>query len=189
MKKPAVVVIGILLLLIPLPIYLFAQQNTAAQQQPEGIVVREAIAGGSHYIVYAYDDTLYLKHTNQNTTTPLRKVTGQFDPILKTFSSNAVTDFAYLPGTSLIDPASLRLGISPSIPYTYDSTIENSSAYLETLRQDGWRTIGLYSTPKYIDTYLEKKATLARVIILKNSIKVFHDIQGRLPDPEQFVRE
>ncbi|WP_239617497.1 hypothetical protein [Cohnella mopanensis] len=193
MKKPVAVVIGILLTLIPLPIYFLAQQHSAAQQnslaqqQSEGTIVREASANGSHYIVYAKGDTLYLKETNANTTTPLRKVTGQVAPIMKISSSKPVAEFAYLTETSLIDPSSLRLNIHPSIPYTYDSTLENTSAYLETLHQDGWRTIGLYATTNYIDIYLEKKAIVSRVIVLKNSIKVFHDIQGPLPDPEQFV--
>lgn len=86
----------------------------------------------------------------------------------------AVANYKLIYASSLVDPASLGVDIKPSIPYTYDSSLEQSSIYLETLFLDGWTVQNTERGPGYIDYILEKDAAKARVIVLPDSLKVFY---------------
>lgn len=79
--------------------------------------------------------------------------------------------FAYLAENGLIDPESI--GIQKSIPFTFDTTVEQAFVYVETLLAYGWQVVELNSYPQFIDYYLEKDGIVSRVIILEHCMKIF----------------
>ncbi|MFD0671962.1 hypothetical protein [Cohnella sp. GCM10027633] len=95
--------------------------------------------------------------------------------------------FAYLPDTTIIDPASIGAGIEPDIPYTYASELEKTSIYLATMISDGWSNIGTYRDAAYADLYLAKNGIVCRVIAMPDFMKVLYPVRSELPDPERFI--
>ncbi len=167
--------------------YFSASHESEFEKPPEVVVVKEVEAKGKHYINYVQGDTLYLKDMNTMVSTPLRKVTGGVHQLITRKNSTPITSYTYMSGSTLVDPVSLKIGIKQSIPYTYDSALEKSFVYLETLLYDGWEITGLYSDFSYMDYYLKKNNVVARLIILENSMKTFYEIKGTMPDPWTFV--
>lgn len=101
-------------------------------------------------------------------------------PLMMKAKVEAIHTYTYLSGSSLVDPMSLSIGIQQSIPYTYDSNLETASVYLETLLYDGWEIVDSTSDPAYMDYILRKKSTMARVIVLEGSMKIFDEIKGEV---------
>lgn len=85
--------------------------------------------------------------------------------------AKAASTFAYWEENGLIDPESL--GIQRSIPFTFDTTVEQAFVYVETLLANGWSITALDSYPQFIDYYLEKDGVVSRVIILEHCMKIF----------------
>ncbi|THF74753.1 hypothetical protein [Cohnella fermenti] len=162
---------------------------TAGDGASERIVVKEGMASGVRYIQYRIGGNLYVEDTASAKIVELRSASGEERSILTRAAAGAVTDYSYLPGTELVDPVSLQLGITPSIPYTYDASLVGSSRYLDTLLADGWEMRGTYSSSDYIDCYLRKGDIVSRVIVLRSSLKVFYGVNGPLPDPLKYASE
>lgn len=179
---------AILMLIVPLSIYSFNEPNQVKEESMKGVIVREASAGGAHYINYIWEDKLFLEDLNTKVSTLLYNVTGTVRPSFTRRAGYVIPSQTYIFGTQIIDPVSLKIGIKKSIPYTYDSTMENNFIYLDSLLYDGWEIQGYYSDYNYIEYYLKKEKTVVRVIILENSIKIYNDIKGELPDPLKFIK-
>lgn len=177
-----------LLLLIPLCIFLYTPAVATQEKSFTRTITREVETKGAHYIHYVQGDTLYLEDMKAMSKIPLRKVKGEVRQSMVKASGNAIRTYSYLFGSNIVDPVSLNIGMLQSIPYTYDSSIEMSSIYLETLRFDGWEMIGFYSDPNFMDYYFKKNGVFSRVIVLEDSLKIFAGIKGELPDPLMYVR-
>ncbi|MDQ0885043.1 hypothetical protein QFZ81_000131 [Paenibacillus sp. V4I9] len=189
MNKRAVIVGSPLLLLVLAGFYfsLAASHESEIKLPAEVVIVKEVEANGEHYINYVQGDTLFLKDMNTRVSTPLRKVTGGVRQLITRKNGTPITSYTYMSGNTMVDPVSLKIGIKQSIPYTYDSALEKSFVYLETLLYDGWEITGFYSDFSYVDYYLKKNNVVSRLIILENSMKTFYEIKGTMPDPWTYV--
>lgn len=177
----------LLLVLVGFIFYFSASHESENEKPPVVVVVKEVEAKGEHYINYVQGDTLFLKDMNTRVSKQLRKVTSGARQLITRKNSTPITSYTYMTSNTLVDPVSLKIGIKQSIPYTYDSALEKSFVYLETLLYDGWEITGFYSDFSYIDYYLKKNNVVARLIILENSIKIFNEIKGTMPDPWTYV--
>lgn len=85
-----------------------------------------------------------------------------------------VLDHAEIPGTPIIDPVTLGIGIEPSIPFTYNALIGQSAVFLETLFFFDWHIEELQAGEYYLDLLIKKDNTEARIIVMNESLKVLH---------------
>ncbi|QGQ98798.1 hypothetical protein EHS13_29940 [Paenibacillus psychroresistens] len=184
------IMLAILLILFA-TVIIYLLPSKASENEPvlKGIVIKEVEAKGEHYIKYVLGDTVYLEDMNTQISTPLSKATGKVNPRLLRMTGHAVTSYTNIFDTNLIDPVSLKNGIEHSIPYTYNSAMDKSFNYLETLVSDGWKIVGDYSDNTYIDYYIKKNNIVSRVIILEDSMKVFYGIKSELPDPMNYIKD
>ncbi|MDX8360759.1 hypothetical protein [Cytobacillus sp. IB215316] len=153
------------------------------------VVLDEAFIGLDHFIIFTSGEIIYIENVNGNYIEEIQKVNGSIEEAIDILPMESVEKikFSYLTNTDMIDPTTLNIGITSSIPYTYQSDIENSSTYVSTLVNDGWELIAKYRNHTYVDLYFRKNNILARVIILKDKMKIFYNIDGQLPDPWTYI--
>lgn len=91
-----------------------------------------------------------------------------------------VLDHAEIPGTPIIDPVTLGIGIEPSIPFTYNALIGQSAVFLETLFFFDWHIEELQAGEYYLDLLIKKNNTEARIIVMNESLIDFAAAGGSM---------
>lgn len=151
------------------------------------VVVKEAEVDGKRYAGYVKGEGYYVEDIQTKQAVRLRAFQGEGKRAMSRQAAKPASAFSRYEENGLIDPASLEVGIVPSIPYTFDSKPEQSFVYLETLLFDGWTIAGYYSDPQYIDYYLRKENVVIRLIVLEDRLKLFYDIDWKIADPKEYV--
>jgi len=162
----------------------YRERTSASRPETGEVIVREAQAYGSHYRHIVRNGVLYVEHVKEQTRKPIRRFIGQAVPVMSIRHAQPATYYSHLDGSGgPVDPASKRIGMQKTIPYTYDATIEQASVYIATMIHEGWSVEGRFASSDYADYYMRKNELRVRVIVLPHSLKLLYPIQGDVPDP------
>ncbi len=153
------------------------------------IVTKEAKTMLEHYEKYTDGTYIYVYNCNTKDSGVLSVLDGTCTECMHIKKKEPETAFKYINSTKVIDPTSLDLSIEPTIPFTYNSNFEKSMIYLATMEADKWTLAAYYSNSYYIDCYLVKSGEFSRIIVFKDSLKVFPNLKENLPDPWTYINE
>jgi|GEM_PF-1302835 len=179
-----------LLLLAAAGFYWLEREDGGNGEAPDSaaiVVMKEAEAEGRHYVGYVWNGAYYVEDLQAKQPVRLRAFQGEAQQAMSRQEARPAASFSRYEDSGLIDPTSLGIGIVPSIPYTFDCPPERSFVYLETLLSDGWAIAGYYGDSQYIDYYIRKENTVVRLIILKDRMKLFYNVDWKIADPRGYV--
>lgn len=168
-------------------IILYSQQSQPIKESVQYVTLKEASSEYNTVSLITDGDTLFYSNSLEDTIEPIEKINGSILEALDLEGTYAISKYEYLDDSQMIDPTSLDIDIISSIPITYTSSLHNSSVFIETLKYDGWDIKAVFRNVEYIDIYLEKSNNFSRIIITKNSLKIFQETKGKIPDLISYI--
>lgn len=111
---------------------------------------------------------------------------GVEQEILQSLTTTGAKECLKLPTTDNVGKDIEARGTDQII--TWSAKLTESAEYINLLKHNGYTEIRYASTPDYIEVFLQKDATIKRVLILKESIMIADTIIEQLPDIKYYYQ-
>lgn len=183
------ILIAIVVVLIYGSLTYFYMHKDDKNHNNKRVILKTVETKNEHYIKFADKNTIYIEDVKKGSIKPLARVNGKLRPSMSLSNETPLDSYRTILDSSLVDPLSLGLEIYQSIPHTYESNLESSSKYIATLSKENWKQIAKYSNTNYVDIYFKKDKLIVRVLVLKDSLKIFQGIKGKLPNCMTYITE